>query len=113
MKISPASGRMQNMERLHKVLAHAGVGSRRQCESIIKAGRVRYKFSAFFGGLLDDTDFVSARVFFRTAEDSLISAVDVPTITRLERANQTGLSAADGNAIDSAWAEKADLAARR
>src|SRR5438105_12745914 len=28
------------MERLHKVLAHAGVGSRRQCESIIKAGRV-------------------------------------------------------------------------
>src|SRR5438876_455503 len=31
---------MQNMERLHKVLAHAGVGSRRQCESSIKAGRV-------------------------------------------------------------------------
>ena len=40
MKISPASGRMQNMERLHKVLAHAGVGSRRHCEDLIAAGRV-------------------------------------------------------------------------
>ncbi len=29
------------MERLHKVLAHAGVGSRRQCEALIAAGRVR------------------------------------------------------------------------
>src|SRR5947209_6822619 len=28
------------MERLHKVLAHAGVGSRRQCEDLIAAGRV-------------------------------------------------------------------------
>src|SRR6476661_714209 len=28
------------MERLHKVLAHAGVGSRRQCEALIAAGRV-------------------------------------------------------------------------
>jgi 23S rRNA pseudouridine2605 synthase len=28
------------MERLHKVLAHAGVGSRRQCEQLIAAGRV-------------------------------------------------------------------------
>src|SRR5437870_4892237 len=28
------------MERLHKVLAHAGVGSRRQCEALIIAGRV-------------------------------------------------------------------------
>jgi 23S rRNA pseudouridine2605 synthase len=29
-----------NMERLHKVMAHAGVGSRRQCEALIAAGRV-------------------------------------------------------------------------
>jgi 23S rRNA pseudouridine2605 synthase len=28
------------MERLHKLLAHAGVGSRRQCEALISAGRV-------------------------------------------------------------------------
>jgi 23S rRNA pseudouridine2605 synthase len=28
------------MERLHKILAHAGVGSRRQCEALIAAGRV-------------------------------------------------------------------------
>lgn len=28
------------MERLHKVLAHAGVGSRRHCEQLITAGRV-------------------------------------------------------------------------
>ncbi|MCS6852360.1 MAG: rRNA pseudouridine synthase [Gemmataceae bacterium] len=28
------------MERLHKILAHAGVGSRRQCEQLIAAGRV-------------------------------------------------------------------------
>ena len=28
------------MERLHKVLAHAGVGSRRHCEELIAAGRV-------------------------------------------------------------------------
>ncbi len=28
------------MERLHKLLAHAGVGSRRQCEELIAAGRV-------------------------------------------------------------------------
>src|SRR4051794_9786088 len=28
------------MERLHKVMAHAGVGSRRQCESLIVTGRV-------------------------------------------------------------------------
>jgi 23S rRNA pseudouridine2605 synthase len=28
------------MERLHKVLAHAGVGSRRHCEALIAAGRV-------------------------------------------------------------------------
>jgi 23S rRNA pseudouridine2605 synthase len=28
------------MERLHKALAHAGIGSRRQCESLIAAGRV-------------------------------------------------------------------------
>jgi 23S rRNA pseudouridine2605 synthase len=28
------------MERLHKLLAHAGVGSRRQCEALIAAGRV-------------------------------------------------------------------------
>src|SRR5689334_1610359 len=28
------------MERLHKVLAHAGVGSRRQCEALIAEGRV-------------------------------------------------------------------------
>ena len=29
------------LERLHKVLAHAGVASRRKCEEIISAGRVR------------------------------------------------------------------------
>src|SRR5690606_31986313 len=29
------------MERLQKVLAHAGVGSRRKCEELILAGRVR------------------------------------------------------------------------
>ena len=28
------------MERLNKLLAHAGVGSRRQCDSLIRAGRV-------------------------------------------------------------------------
>jgi 23S rRNA pseudouridine2605 synthase len=28
------------MERLHKLLAHAGVGSRRQCEALIASGRV-------------------------------------------------------------------------
>jgi 23S rRNA pseudouridine2605 synthase len=28
------------MDRLHKLLAHAGVGSRRQCEALIAAGRV-------------------------------------------------------------------------
>jgi 23S rRNA pseudouridine2605 synthase len=28
------------MERLNKVLAHAGVGSRRQCDELIRAGRV-------------------------------------------------------------------------
>jgi 23S rRNA pseudouridine2605 synthase len=28
------------MERLHKVLAHAGIGSRRQCEQLITTGRV-------------------------------------------------------------------------
>src|SRR5438094_552038 len=28
------------MERLHKILAHAGVGSRRHCEDLIAAGRV-------------------------------------------------------------------------
>src|SRR5262249_32000335 len=28
------------MERLQKILAHAGVGSRRQCEGLIAAGRV-------------------------------------------------------------------------
>lgn len=28
------------MERLHKLLAHAGIGSRRQCEDLIAAGRV-------------------------------------------------------------------------
>src|SRR5207253_431387 len=27
-------------ERLHKILAHAGVGSRRKCEALIAAGRV-------------------------------------------------------------------------
>jgi 23S rRNA pseudouridine2605 synthase len=31
---------MAFMERLHKLLAHAGVGSRRQCEAMITAGRV-------------------------------------------------------------------------
>jgi 23S rRNA pseudouridine2605 synthase len=31
---------MTGMERLHKILAHAGVGSRRQCEELITAGRV-------------------------------------------------------------------------
>jgi 23S rRNA pseudouridine2605 synthase len=29
------------MERLNKLLAHAGVGSRRQCDELIRAGRVR------------------------------------------------------------------------
>ena len=29
------------MERLHKVLAHAGFGSRRKCEELIQAGLVR------------------------------------------------------------------------
>ena len=29
------------MERLNKLLAHAGVGSRRQCDDLIRAGRVR------------------------------------------------------------------------
>jgi len=28
------------MERLHKFLAEAGLGSRRKCESLIEAGRV-------------------------------------------------------------------------
>src|SRR5262249_54195864 len=28
------------MERLQKILAHAGVGSRRHCEDLIRAGRV-------------------------------------------------------------------------
>jgi 23S rRNA pseudouridine2605 synthase len=31
---------MHIMERLQKVMAHAGVGSRRECEALIKAGRV-------------------------------------------------------------------------
>jgi 23S rRNA pseudouridine2605 synthase len=31
---------MNSMDRLHKLLAHAGVGSRRQCEELISAGRV-------------------------------------------------------------------------
>src|SRR5262249_32687550 len=31
---------MVRMERLHKLLAHAGIGSRRQCEQLITAGRV-------------------------------------------------------------------------
>jgi 23S rRNA pseudouridine2605 synthase len=31
---------MSGMERLNKILAHAGVGSRRQCDAIIRAGRV-------------------------------------------------------------------------
>ena len=30
-----------NAERLHKVLAHAGIASRRKCEELIRAGRVR------------------------------------------------------------------------
>src|SRR5437588_8605628 len=29
-----------NMERLNKVLAHAGIGSRRHCDELIAAGRV-------------------------------------------------------------------------
>ncbi|HEY8506118.1 MAG TPA: S4 domain-containing protein, partial [Gemmataceae bacterium] len=29
------------MERLNKFLAHAGVGSRRHCDELIAAGRVR------------------------------------------------------------------------
>jgi 23S rRNA pseudouridine2605 synthase len=33
-------GTMDGMDRLNKVLAHAGVGSRRQCEELIAAGRV-------------------------------------------------------------------------
>lgn len=33
--------RMEDMERLNKYLAHAGVGSRRQCDELIRAGRVR------------------------------------------------------------------------
>ena len=28
------------MERLNKLLAHAGIGSRRQCDELIRAGRV-------------------------------------------------------------------------
>ena len=32
---------MPLMERLNKILAHAGVGSRRQCDELIAAGRVR------------------------------------------------------------------------
>jgi 23S rRNA pseudouridine2605 synthase len=32
---------MTGMERLNKLLAHAGVGSRRQCDELIRAGRVR------------------------------------------------------------------------
>src|SRR5438093_710391 len=32
---------MSGMERLNKLLAHAGVGSRRQCDELIRAGRVR------------------------------------------------------------------------
>jgi 23S rRNA pseudouridine2605 synthase len=31
---------MSGMERLNKLLAHAGVGSRRQCDELIRAGRV-------------------------------------------------------------------------
>jgi 23S rRNA pseudouridine2605 synthase len=31
---------MSGMERLNKLLAHAGVGSRRQCDALIRAGRV-------------------------------------------------------------------------
>lgn len=31
---------MARMERLNKLLAHAGVGSRRQCDALIRAGRV-------------------------------------------------------------------------
>jgi 23S rRNA pseudouridine2605 synthase len=32
---------MTGMDRLNKLLAHAGVGSRRQCDELIRAGRVR------------------------------------------------------------------------
>src|SRR5437868_1983160 len=32
---------MAGMERLNKLLAHAGIGSRRQCDELIRAGRVR------------------------------------------------------------------------
>ena len=36
-----APERQGNMERLNKVLAHAGVGSRRHCDELIAAGRVK------------------------------------------------------------------------
>src|SRR5262249_29109898 len=36
----PRRRKMASMERLNKLLAHAGVGSRRHCEELIAAGRV-------------------------------------------------------------------------
>src|SRR5947209_12462199 len=40
LSIIVASATITLMERLNKLLAHAGVGSRRQCEDLIAAGRV-------------------------------------------------------------------------
>src|SRR5207302_651855 len=37
---TPGSATMSGMERLNKVLAHAGVGSRRHCDELILGGRV-------------------------------------------------------------------------
>ena len=57
----------------------------------IDAGLVKFRFSAFLGGSLDDSDHTVATVTFQNGMEEALGEVILPTVTPADRDNESGL----------------------
>jgi hypothetical protein len=57
----------------------------------IDAGRVRFRFAAYLGGILAEGDHAEASVTFRNTQSQSLGVQKLPSITPVERENMTGL----------------------
>ncbi len=60
-------------------------------QEAVNEGRVKYRFSAFLGGHLDEADSAGATLTFLDAHLEMLGQASLPPVTPRERANQTGL----------------------
>ncbi|HNO80207.1 MAG TPA: S8/S53 family peptidase [Phycisphaerae bacterium] len=57
----------------------------------IYEGRAKFRFAAYLGGYLGESDSASATLTFVDANEQILDQVKLPSVTRLEREDETGL----------------------